>query len=629
MAGRAADSSRAAGRRLITALIRAARTPLARVVTGVATAGVVCSGLVMWATAHAGITGPVFELRWVDGTALAGALAVLTCTAELVAVRLRHRDAVEELTLLDPLVVLNVLLLPPGEAIIVTLVGIVLAYAIRRRAPLKALFNVGTYSAATSLLVLLLRTCAGTSAAFDLRLIAAMLIGTAGFVAVNLVSMSLLFAALGAGTVRQLVRQDLRLSVFTLVSTLALAATVATIAAHTPAFLLFTVLPAAAITYAYRATATEAQERQRSACVLAFSQVLAAGPTPDVAIPEFLRLARDGFFADEVLAVFDDGTVLELTGEADQDPRSVPLTARHRQLLAEAANGAALLDRRLLDRPLLDPRVLDRRMLDRRALDHALPAGWSAAMVAPLEADGRRVGAVALGWRAHARLQSGDLTILASLASSLASALSRARHLAKLVEETSKLRAVLDQSSDGILVLDGGGIVQLWNPALVQLSGRTVDAALGAMLGDLLDTQDLEGNPVDAFEEGCRQLSPAGPAGDRRRAARPARRRVAVGEVCPRGGVRRRGQSRARCRQRARPDQGTPAGAAQVRLRRHGLTRVAHPGDPDQGLRRPAAPALGRHATGETDQGTRRDRRPGVAPGAPGRGPAAGVQHQR
>jgi len=97
------------------------------------------------------------------------------------------------------------------------------------------------------------------------------------------------------------------------------------------------------------------------------------------------------------------------------------------------------------------------------------------------------------------------------MASALAEALGREQHLAQLVEETSKLRAVVAQSGDGILVLDGDGVVQLWNPALARLSGRSEEEALGRPLGALLETRDLQGNPVDAFAEGLRLLSPATP----------------------------------------------------------------------------------------------------------------------
>jgi PAS domain S-box-containing protein len=460
-------------------------TPLARVVSGVAFVGGLAATLVAVFAPRAGLVGPVFELDWLDGATAAVVLTALTCVAELVAVRLRHADAVEELTLLDPMVLLNVLLLPPRQAVIVSLSGLGLAYAIRRRALVKAAFNIGTYAAASALLIVLLRGTAGDLSDFDLQLVAAMVLGTAGFVAVNLTAMSLLFAAMRAGRPLELMREDLRSSAFTLVATVALTATTVSMAAHTPALLPFAVLPAAAITYAYRSTAMEAEERRRSSRVLSFSEVLAASPTREVAVAAFLNVAREGFFADDVLAIFGSGPVLALSGDA-ADPELLLVSAEHSRLY-ELAGKAAVL----------------------RGED--LPEGWTSAMIAPLEADGVRVGAVVVGTRGATRVSPRDLTLLTSVASALAGALSGAEHLAKLVQETSKLRAVVDQSSEGILVLDGDGVVQLWNPAMERLCGRSEADALGTGLGTLLQTHDLDGNPVDAFGEGRRRLTPETP----------------------------------------------------------------------------------------------------------------------
>jgi PAS domain-containing protein len=55
---------------------------------------------------------------------------------------------------------------------------------------------------------------------------------------------------------------------------------------------------------------------------------------------------------------------------------------------------------------------------------------------------------------------------------------------------------VVDQSSDGILVLDGDGVVQLWSPAIAALAGRPESAALGLPLRDVLVTTGTDGRPA-------------------------------------------------------------------------------------------------------------------------------------
>jgi PAS domain S-box-containing protein len=485
--GRAVRKGRAAGRRRLGALgaLGGLPAPVARVIAGVVLLGAVTGALVALAPGTAA-HDPIVRLGWLHGVALIGALILLTCVSELVAVRLRRQDASEELTLLDPMILLNVLLLPPREALSASLAGIALAYLIRRRTPVKAVFNLGTYASAASLMIVLVRVTAGHETDFDAQLVAALLLGAAGFVAVNVGAMSLLFSAMGAGRLWDLVREDLRSAAFTLIATVALTATGVSIAAHTPVLLPVVVLPAAAITYAYRATATEAEERDRSARVLAFSQVLATSPERDVAVTAFLRLARDGFYADEVLAVMDGDNMLSLGAADGAEPRALAPTDELRRLAGRADGGAAVL------------------------LD-GLPAGWSGALVAPLEAGGGRLGTVVIGRSGRSgrsRFTPQDLSVLTPIASALAAALRNIEHLAQLLEESSKLRAVVDQSSDGILVLDNSGVVQVWNPALERLSGWSEEDAVGARLGDLIETQDLDGNAVDAFEAGLQGLSP-------------------------------------------------------------------------------------------------------------------------
>ncbi len=57
--------------------------------------------------------------------------------------------------------------------------------------------------------------------------------------------------------------------------------------------------------------------------------------------------------------------------------------------------------------------------------------------------------------------------------------LARAAAATALAEEQATLRAVVDGTGDGICVLDGQGIVRLWNPAMARLAGADAEEALG------------------------------------------------------------------------------------------------------------------------------------------------------
>nr|WP_240948354.1 ATP-binding protein [Planosporangium mesophilum] len=67
-----------------------------------------------------------------------------------------------------------------------------------------------------------------------------------------------------------------------------------------------------------------------------------------------------------------------------------------------------------------------------------------------------------------------------------------AEHLDRLVEETSKLQAIVEQSTEGILIVDGDGLVQMWSRAIAELAGVPAVDAAGRRLADLLDVPDPE-----------------------------------------------------------------------------------------------------------------------------------------
>jgi PAS domain S-box-containing protein len=89
--------------------------------------------------------------------------------------------------------------------------------------------------------------------------------------------------------------------------------------------------------------------------------------------------------------------------------------------------------------------------------------------------------------RRRTRLSASQLTMLVPLGSALAAAMREAERHDQLLAETSKLQAIADQSTEGILMVDGAGVVQLWSRALVDLTGVAGEDASGRRLADLLD----------------------------------------------------------------------------------------------------------------------------------------------
>ncbi|MCW2777903.1 MAG: domain S-box protein [Frankiales bacterium] len=442
--------------------------------------------------------GPVVHvtaaLPWAHGWLLLGVLLVLTVLGDQLSVPLRHGEQTEHLTFFEAAILLDVALLPADAALDLGLLAMVFREVVRRRPPQKAVFNVSMLATAAGALVLVVHLLTGPGAGLGWRTVVALVAGTLAFAAVNLLHISRLLAVVADVAPWQLVREEARLSTVMALGNVALGGTVLAVSTAAPAMLPFTVMPAAALLFAYRAAAQEAEERERTTRLLELSQLLAGRREADDLLAAFLELARQVFGADLALAVLDVGAQ-----PGGTHPLSV-LDDREQGSDRRVATGA---ERRLLERAALD---------GAGALTDDLPEGWARALVAPLEAEGRRLGAVVLATRDRSRaLGTRELTLLTPTASALAVALRGAAHLRRVEEETGKLQAVVDQSSDGILVLDGAGVVQLWSPAVERLSGRSSAAALGRPLPALLATRGADGTPCDPFLVGRSLLLPAEP----------------------------------------------------------------------------------------------------------------------
>ena len=428
-----------------------------------------------------------------EGT-LAGLLLVITLGADLVAVRVHRGAQAVEFTLFDAAVVVDVLLLPVPVALTLPMAASLITSIVRRRAPIKSIFNCANLAAATSVLVLTVQSLSGPGRGLSWQTVSALALGMLAFNAINSIALARVLALLNGGRAWDIVVSEIKLSLVASVGTVALGATMVTVAASAPALLPFTLMPALALTFAYRAAAQEYEERERSVQLLTLSQVLAGRLEVNELLEAFLELTRKAFGADVAMAILDEGALpadaarTTFVDDRVLGPLQRPADEREEALLVRIAADGAL------------------------ALTEGLPGNGVRALAAPLEAEGRRLGAITLVTDdRHRSLGRPELTLLTSLASALAVALRGAAHLQRLTEETSKLKAVVDQSSDGILVLDGVGRVLLWSPALTGLTGRDEPEALGRPLGQLVAALAAGGSPVDPFTAGSDLLTPAEP----------------------------------------------------------------------------------------------------------------------
>ncbi len=448
-------------------MLSRARDPILRRVAAVTALSATLAAVVVRTTAGEG--SPLVGDLLVPASLLLPVLVVLTCLAELLVVRLRHGAAVEELTLYEAALIVDVLVLPPDQALLAAYVGLILASVLQRRPVVKALFNLGTYSAAVSCLILVVHRVGGTPGAMDARVLAGVVLGTLAFTAVNLCCLAQVLGLVGGVSPWRIVRSEARLSAYMALGTMATGLITVEVWRHAPLLLPFMAMPALAVTYAYRAAAQEADERARSELFLQLSNVLAER---DDLVRRFLLLVREAFDADVATVVLHRAAIAQSVDAVTPGELHTGPVAAHWARFAG------------VDRPTIVP--------------DGLPDGFRQLLVVPVDASGDRLGFTALGLRGRGRrrFRTRDMTLLAPLANALGAALREAEHLDRLVAETSKLHAIVEQSTEGIVMVDGQGRVLMWSRALAGLTSLQADHALGRPLAEVLQVAVAEERPL-------------------------------------------------------------------------------------------------------------------------------------
>ncbi|MGZ4617622.1 MAG: histidine kinase dimerization/phospho-acceptor domain-containing protein, partial [Frankiaceae bacterium] len=417
-------------------------------------------------------------------------LLLVTAGCDFVEVRLRHGDETEALALFEAGVVADALLLAPGSAVLVAPLALAIASLIARRPAAKTIFNLGSHAMGSAALVGLVALFSTPGGGVTWQVVIGLVLGTVAFALINAVCLALVLAVKVGVPVRESLLDSWQLSAIMAVGSIGLGAVAVVVLMNAPALAPFTLLPAVAMMMAFRAKVQEAEERERSGKLLELSQVLAGRRVSDDLLSSFLNLLRETFGAGTAVIVLEGdeenpGVVVE-AGEAGVRRRQ--LTALDAALLARIGAGGELVR-------------------------SGLPEGWGRMLLAPLDAEGIRLGVLALvePYSRRPRLKERDLAVLTPLVSALGAALRAADHLERLVAETSKLKAVVDFSSDGIYVLDPEGRVVVWNPAIAQVTGVEADAAVGRPLTTVMSALGAEGGPVDPLREAFDELTPAEP----------------------------------------------------------------------------------------------------------------------
>jgi len=378
-----------------------------------------------------------------DDTAVpAGALAlsspavvvafILTAAAaEVIRVPLLHGEAREDLTFFEIVTAASILVLTPTWAVAAPLIGLAIAQIVMRKPVQKAVFNVGSYAVSTTVAVVTYSALAHDSSLLSLRGVLALVTAMLLFSVINTTLLSfVLHAALGIRK-RDFLAEVWQLSLLMTVGSIGVGAIAVVIEPVSPALLPFTLLPVLSLWYAFRAASTRAEERERNRWLVTLSGVLTAEHEVADLLADASEAVRNAFGADLVLVDMPAEAVGTSTFPASDGV--VPVTASR------------------------------------------LPEGWATAVSVGLElGDGRR-GSLLLGSAVGVRnpwtLRVTDAAVLTTVAASLSSAIRSAERHEALVRESSKMKAVVENASDGIAVISGAGFVRLWSPAMARITG--------------------------------------------------------------------------------------------------------------------------------------------------------------
>lgn len=147
----------------------------------------------------------------------------------------------------------------------------------------------------------------------------------------------------------------------------------------------------------------------------------------------------------------------------------------------------------------------------------------------PLVIEEARIGAIYIFRIGGGAFSAEDQALLAAFADQAAIAVRNATLYEQISDERRLLAAIIDNSAEGIMILDGAGRVRQVNRALAHLAGWEPEKAAGRLAAEVLALQDRDGDPV------------ALPGVPDRRASKSDESRYVEGEISGRAGKTRRG----------------------------------------------------------------------------------------
>ncbi|HEX8859654.1 MAG TPA: EAL domain-containing protein [Actinomycetes bacterium] len=421
--------------------------------------------------------------------AVAGLVAAM-CAAGLLSLELRHRDRVDSLELVEPVLLVAVYALSGALAVLAAALAAVVLGGVRRVPPATAAFTVVRWSFA-----------AGAGGVVLAALRDGFELGTRNLLALAAAALVLSLAArvplwLGERGARRatVLGRALRVALDLAIGLLFVAAWHWTPLA-TPLFL----APLALVHWGGRVYSAVRAEQRRLAPMQRATHALSVAIDPREAVPEFLTEAQRCFEAEAVdlVVVERERRRLWRSGEPGESVAKAEPPGE-RTLAAEVAS--------------LDAAVVVEAGGEGELAALLEREGWRTCVAAPVRLGGVATGALAVYEPAsrpeerfgrhgpYRRLRrsrrAAALAVLEVLAVEAGAALQKGALLESLMEERTKLAEIVDHASDGIAALDPDGTVTSWNPGFEGITGYRADEVIGTHGLTRLRPRDLAGRRV-------------------------------------------------------------------------------------------------------------------------------------
>ena len=117
-------------------------------------------------------------------------------------------------------------------------------------------------------------------------------------------------------------------------------------------------------------------------------------------------------------------------------------------------------------------------------------------LIVPMIVEGKPIGLLRASNKRSGRFTNNDMRLLTIFATQAAVVLRNAMLYREVALERQRLRAIFDNASDGIAILDRDLRIIAFNPAMEALTGWTAEEAIGARCHDVYQSHDEKGRSL-------------------------------------------------------------------------------------------------------------------------------------